>query len=337
MRRMSPLPMEEDTPPRPKTPNSNASSDFLDPVALLLPDSPQYGEQVLASDWPRGREMEQDAPWNVEGINQMTRLAELARRLPEVAYRRIGQLGPNHQDFVHMVMPLDDVRVATSLRSGFRPLFPYPFMGRIRLEERPAVRLVLEAEWNAQAARLANPTVVQVASLVQLRTLWRWEQGWRRSRRTGQWIFLGDRGSYDFVTRMASENEDRGPLRLVALRRLAAVEREEATDGPLIAVEAQRRMMLLLHQARREIQENNLRALGLDPREFPPHGEQQEHEVQRNPGREELADAGRREDDQQRMLAAQASQAAQENQQRWLAAEAAQAQAQVAQENQMAA
>ena len=114
MRRMSPMPMEEDTPPRPKTPNSNASSDFLDPVALLLPDSPQYGEQVLASDWPRGRETEQDAPWNVEGINQMTRLAELARRLPEVAYRRIGQLGPNHQDFVHMVMPLDDVRVATS-------------------------------------------------------------------------------------------------------------------------------------------------------------------------------------------------------------------------------
>ena len=115
------------------------------------------------------------------------------------------------------------------------------------------------------------------------------------------------------------------------------MEREEATDGPLIAVEAQRRMMLLLHQARREIQENDLRALGLDPREFPPHGEQQEHEVQRNPGREELTDARRREDDQQRMLAAQAAQAAQENQQRWLAAQAAQAQAQVAQENQMAA
>ena len=36
----------------------------------------------------------------------------------------------------------------------------------------------------AEARRQLSPTVGSFATMVQLRTLWRWEQGWRRSRYT---------------------------------------------------------------------------------------------------------------------------------------------------------
>ena len=329
----SPQPMEEDTPPRPQQEeDSDTYSDLPEPVALL-PETPPRGAEDVDRVEPRERELNQDRqvdPWvegPLGGINQGTRVAELAQRLPDVAYRTVRQSGPTHYDFVHMIMPLDDMRVPTSLRSGFRPLHPYPFTGNIGLRDRPEVRRRLEADWNEEAARLVNPTVVQVASMLQLRTLWRWEMGWRRSRRTGQWLFLGDRNSYGFVARMAAEEEEQGPRRQRAVERMAAVERQEAADCPLIAVEAQRRMTVRLHRARREGEEEDLRAVGLDPRDFPGNGEVEER---RQPdGGDQRNRDGRREDDAERIQLQQEQvelARAQQQMAAWIAAGVAQAQ-----------
>ena len=155
-----------------------------------------------------------------------------------------------HTDMVHLIFSTWDVRVPTALRTGFRPVYPYPFTGLVTDEHRERVRETLELAWVEEAARQTNPSVGSVSIMLQLRTSWRWEQGWRRSRRTGEWLFMGDPTSETFQERLETETEDRSNLRGVALRRLATMVREEDMNCPRQAVEAERRMREHLREVR---------------------------------------------------------------------------------------
>ena len=158
-----------------------------------------------------------------------------------------------HSDMVHLVFPLNDVRVPVPLRAGTRPVHPYPFTGEVVEANRVVVRRVLEEAWIEEAARQRSPTVGSVASMLQLRTLWRWEQGWRRSRVTGQWLFMGDYFANGFNDRLITETEDRSCLRGIAMRRLATMARDDTVRGPFNMEEDQRLMRLRLLEVRERL------------------------------------------------------------------------------------
>ena len=174
------------------------------------------------------------------------RPARVASPAPEDPAMAVGL----HTDMVHLIFSTWDVRVPPALRTGFRPVYPYPFTGMVTDEHRERVRETLELAWIEEAARQTNPSVGSVSIMMQLRTSWRWEQGWRRSRRTGEWLFMGDPTSENFQGRLESETEDRSNLRGVALRRLATMVREEDMNCPRGAVEAERRMREHLREIR---------------------------------------------------------------------------------------
>ena len=108
---------------------------------------------------------------------------------------------------------MEEVEIPESLREFPRPEFPFPFTGPVEERNRGEIRASLEAEWRPEAARQRMPTVATVAALIQLRTLWRWEQGWRMSRINGNWIFIGNSQMDSFNRRLASKTEDRSALR----------------------------------------------------------------------------------------------------------------------------
>ena len=131
-----------------------------------------------------------------------------------------------HAEVVHTIFPTEDVVLSAWARGAggsgeIRPVFPYPFTGPVLAQHRETVRGTLETAWVTMAASLTNPTVADVSRLIQLATLWRWEQGWRRSRVTGDWLFMGDLEAEDFHRRLATEEEDRSALRGQAMRRMA--------------------------------------------------------------------------------------------------------------------
>ena len=155
-----------------------------------------------------------------------------------------------HTDMVHLIFPLRDTRVPPALRTGFRPIHPYPFTGQVAAANIEDVRALLELAWVEESARQRHPTVGSVSIMMQLRALWRWEQGWRRSRTTGEWIFMGESASAGFEERLQSETEDRSMLRGVALQRLGRMLREEDENCPMENGEAERRMRARLREIR---------------------------------------------------------------------------------------
>ena len=145
----------------------------------------------------------------------------------------------NQQTTVHLIFPLDDVRVPPYLRRGFRPIHPYPFTGQVARANREEVRRTLELDWRAEAAGISDATDIGIAALMQIRALWYWEGGWRRSRFTGQWGFYGDSNDEDHQGYLNAESQVRGPLREEADRRILRMTREETelrrSGGPVMA------------------------------------------------------------------------------------------------------
>ena len=90
----------------------------------------------------------------------------------------------------------------------------------------------LERDWTATMERQINPTVGSVARVMQLQTMGRWLDGWRRSRRTGQWLFFGPEADSD---RIRDEVELAGRLRGEAVARVA---RQTMAREPRIEAEA---------------------------------------------------------------------------------------------------
>ena len=50
----------------------------------------------------------------------------------------------------------------------------------------------LERDWDIEANRQIEPTIGSIARAIQWRAILMVANGWRRSRRTGNWIFVGD-------------------------------------------------------------------------------------------------------------------------------------------------
>ena len=109
------------------------------------------------------------------------------------------------------------------LSAGVRPPFPYPFTGPVEDADRREVRQALVRDWETEYFRQLNPTVGSVARVLQLQAMGRWLDGWRRSRRTGNWLFFGRNPS---PTRLTSETQLAGPLRGEAAARILNQEKE---------------------------------------------------------------------------------------------------------------
>ena len=209
------------------------------------PDDPRFPEaKTLRMDSPTPMDVANPSSSSSSDSEAEAELLHLPPSPPEAL--PIGL----HTDMVHLIFPLGDVRVPVPLRTGFRPIHPYPFTGEVSGEDRERVRAALELTWVEEAARQRNPTVGSVSIMLQLRASWRWEQGWRLSRFSGEWIFMGDRDSEGFEGRLQREQEDRSQLRGVALRRLALMVREEELEAPVDSELAIRRMRTRLRELR---------------------------------------------------------------------------------------
>ena len=142
----------------------------------------------------------------------------------------------NQQNTVHLIFPLEDVRVPVYLRRGFRPVHPFPFTGQVNQRHRNTVRRRLEMSWRLEAQNVQDATDRNVAALMQMRAYWYWENGWRISRVNGTWGYYGDSGDEDFVGHLNAESEITGPMREEAQRRLANLKRQEeelSNRGPV--------------------------------------------------------------------------------------------------------
>ena len=99
---------------------------------------------------------------------------------------------------VHDVFPLSNKEIHPVLRiSGRRPAWPFPFTAPVSKERRVPVMRELERDWDIEANRQIEPTIGSIARAIQWRALLMFANGWRRSRRTGTWIFVGDEPSYN--------------------------------------------------------------------------------------------------------------------------------------------
>ena len=88
----------------------------------------------------------------------------------------------------------------------------------------------LERDWRATEERQINPTVGSVARVMQMQTMGRWLDGWRRSRFTGLWLFFGPGAD---PNRIQDEVELAGRLRGEATARVARqlVEKESRAEA----------------------------------------------------------------------------------------------------------
>ena len=97
---------------------------------------------------------------------------------------------------VHDVFPLANKEIHPVLRiSGRRPAWPFPFTAPVSKERRVPVMRELERDWDIEANRQIEPTLGSIARAIQWRAVLMVANGWRRSRRTGNWIFMGDEPS----------------------------------------------------------------------------------------------------------------------------------------------
>ena len=97
---------------------------------------------------------------------------------------------------VHDVFPLSNKEIHPVLRiSGRRPAYPFPFTAPVSRERRAPVMRELERDWDIEANRQIEPTLGSIARAIQWRAVLMVANGWRRSRRTGTWIFMGDEPS----------------------------------------------------------------------------------------------------------------------------------------------
>ena len=118
--------------------------------------------------------------------------------------------------------------ILSTSRVGDRPAYPYPFTAPVLAADIRVVRTTLEGEWDDEVARQIGPTTGSVARVLQLRAPGRWSDGWRRSRRTGTWLFFGRNPS---PTRLTTETQIRGNLRGEAAARLLNQEKEGEERG----------------------------------------------------------------------------------------------------------
>ena len=130
---------------------------------------------------------------------------------------------------VHLYFPLDrGATIPEELSAGVRPPFPYPFTGPVEDVDRREVQQALVRDWEKEYFRQLNPTVGSVARVLQLQAMGRWLDGWRRSRRTGNWLFFGRNPS---PTRLISETQVVGNLRGAAAARILNQEKEGEERG----------------------------------------------------------------------------------------------------------
>ena len=171
---------------------------------------------------------------------------DLVRERP-VERRNTARLYINQPNTVHLIFPLDpDSQPPSWLRRGYRPDFPYPFTGAVARADREVVRRALERDWRQEAAQVDDATDVGVAALFQMRTFWLWENGWRRSRFSGNWGFYGSGDDEDHQGRLNAETQMRGEERQRAQRRLDSLrraERELLIDPRPVTCEAMTRLI----------------------------------------------------------------------------------------------
>ena len=93
---------------------------------------------------------------------------------------------------VHYVFPMGREEVHPTIATSGRPPWPFPFLLPVPRERRAEVMRELERDWEAEVQRQIDPTPGSVMRALQHRAVWRWSNGWRRSRRTGRWLLMGD-------------------------------------------------------------------------------------------------------------------------------------------------
>ena len=126
-------------------------------------------------------------------------------------------------ELVHRIFPLDFTAIPRELRVGRRPAYPYPFTGLVQPVDRDVVRGALVRSWEEEFYRQIDPTEGSVARVLQLHTIGRWLDGWRRSRITGEWMFFGRDPS---PSRLRSETQLVGRQRGEAAARVQNEEKE---------------------------------------------------------------------------------------------------------------
>ena len=99
------------------------------------------------------------------------------------------------RELVHEIFPINRRPVHPAIVIEGRPPWPFPFTLPVPRERREEVRGELERAWDSETRRQIDPTTGTLMRALQYRAVIMFANGWRRSRRTGKWLLLGDEPS----------------------------------------------------------------------------------------------------------------------------------------------
>lgn len=244
-RKVSPEPMEVGTPTLDTRRRSSASINLMSSALSSTRLSDSSGPATLPGPRPCTVPLPDSPPavFTAAELPAKAKPATRGRRLTGATGRTRRKSEPPSPasreftmtaDSVHEIFPTTERDIPMALTVGDRPPFPYPFTGSIDPANVPRVREALERDWTEEFLRQIDPTVGSVARILQLRAIGRWMDGWRRSRRTGEWLYLGPNPSPPILE---EERERAGETMIRATARVrseegAAEERRWVKWGP---------------------------------------------------------------------------------------------------------